>query len=107
MSLSVSEKSWLHVFLGEDGGFKREPLKLRTFKKNQNFFRPSNFTLINRNPVRFAVALGATAREAMLFELKVEEDILLLLSNSEFLREPNTNNGSGSFHIGYFIDNGH
>ena len=95
----------MHVFLGQDGGFKREPLKLRTFKKNQNFFRPSNFTLINRNPARFAVALGATAREAMLFDLKVEEESLLL-SNTEFLREPNTNNGSGSFHIGYFIDNG-
>ena len=104
LSLSVSEKSWLHVFLGEDNGFKKEPLKLRNYSRDQNFFRPSNFTLIQGNPVRFAVALGATVREAMLFELKIEDDILLL-SNSEFLQEPNTNNGSGSFHIGNFINN--
>ena len=40
----------------------------------------------------------------MLFELKIEDGILLL-SNTEFLKEPNTNNGSGSFHIGNFINN--
>ena len=104
LSLSVTEKSWLHVFLGEDNGFKKEPLKLRSFSRDQNFFRPSNFTLIQGNPVRFAVSLGATVREAMLFELNIEDGILLLY-NSEFLREPNTNNGSGSFHIGNFINN--
>ncbi len=102
LSLSVSEKSWLHVFLGEKNGFKKAPLKLKDFNRDQNFYRPSNFTLIKGSPVRFAVALGATVREAMLFELKIEDDILLL-SNMEFLSEPNTNNGSGSFHVGNFI----
>ena len=60
-----------------DNGFKKEPLKLKTFSRDQNFFRPSNFTLIQGNPVRFAVAMGATVREAMLFELKIENGILL------------------------------
>tara|TARA_B100000886_G_scaffold329033_1_gene278006 strand:- start:5535 stop:7985 length:2451 start_codon:yes stop_codon:yes gene_type:complete len=104
LSLSVSEKSWLQVFLGEDNGFKKEPLKLKNFRRDQNFFRPSNFTLLQENPVRLAVALGATVREAMLFELKIEDGILLL-SNLEFLQEPNTNNGPGSFHVGNFINN--
>ena len=38
LSLSVSEKSWLHVFLGEDNGFKKEPLKLKNFSKRSKLF---------------------------------------------------------------------
>ena len=37
LSLSVSEKSWLHVFLGEDNGFKKEPLKLKNFSRIKIF----------------------------------------------------------------------
>ena len=39
----------------------------------------------------------------MLFELKIEDDILYCLIG--ILTRPNTNNGSGSFHIGNFINN--
>ena len=105
ISLSILEKEWLYVFLGNGEGFSLNPLKLGGLKRNENLFRPTNLGLIKGDPNRLIVSLGASIREVMIFELKIIDNILSF-SNVEFLSEPNTNNGYGPFYVGHFVNDG-
>ena len=105
VSLFIEEKEWLYAFLGNNKGFSLKPLKAESFKKNYNFSRPSNISIIPGSPDRLVVALGATIREVIIFEIKIDKENLIL-SNIEYLSDPNTNNGSGPIYVGSFTNNG-
>ena len=105
VSLSINEKEWLYVFLGNKQSFSSKPLKIKNLNTKQNFSRPSNLTVLNGESNKLVVAMGATVREIMIFEIKINGDTASF-SNIEYISEPNTNNGSGPIFIGSFINNG-
>ena len=105
VSLSVNEKEWLYVFLGKEQGFLSKPVKVKNLNTKQNYSRPSNLTVLNNESNKLAVAMGATIREIMIFEIEINGN-KGSFSNVEYISEPNTNNGSGPIFIGSFINNG-
>lgn len=105
VSLSINEKEWIYIFLGKKQGFLSKPVKVKNSNIKQNYSRPSNLTVLNNESNKLAVALGATIREIMIFEIEINTNSGSL-SNIEYISEPNTNNGSGPIFIGSFVNHG-
>ena len=105
VSLSIDEKEWLYVFLGNKKGFSSKPIKVKNLDAKKNFSRPTNLTVLNVESNKLVVAMGATVREIMIFEIEINGEIGSF-SNIEYISEPNTNNGSGPIFIGSFINKG-
>ena len=105
VSLSINEREWLYVFLGNKQGFSSKPIKVKNLNTKNNFSRPSNITILNGESNKLVVAMGATVREVMIFEIEINGNTGSF-SNIEYISEPNTNNGSGPIFIGSFMNNG-
>ena len=102
---SIKEKDWLYVFLGNENSFSDSPIKAKYFEKSKNYGRPSNLTIISGDTDRLVVALGATIREVMIFELIIKNN-KISFSNVEYISDPNTNNGYGAYYVGSFSNKG-
>ena len=105
ISLSINKKEWLYVFLGNEQGYPAEPIKIDNLNSQKNFIRPANLTILSGSLGRLVVALGATVREVMIFEIKISGE-RGSLSNIEYISEPNTNNGSSPLYVGSFTNRG-
>ena len=101
---SVGNEEWFYIFLGNDNGFSSKPMTLRGPFLDFNTIRPSNLSLIPGGNPSLAVSFGSPARNGLLFDIEVVND-LAGIKNTRIITAPIINNGHGSVYVGGFTNN--